>query len=92
MNNKKISRNKAIACLISNIIIPGLGSLIGKRTKEGIWQFLLLFGAPILGFLIGLIFIGSYLETIGTLLMVIGPFSAYIWGIKTGINLINESE
>jgi len=73
----KISQGLAIAALLLNILIlPGLGSLIGGRTKAGIWQLVLV----ICGGLLSIIIIGI-------------PFviAGWIWGLVTGIQLINES-
>jgi TM2 domain-containing membrane protein YozV len=74
---KKISENLAIVCLLLNIIIlPGLGSLIGNKKKQGILQLILF----VLGIPLSLILIG--------IPMILG---AWIWAIVTGINLIKES-
>ncbi|MBS3172501.1 hypothetical protein J4438_02900 [Candidatus Woesearchaeota archaeon] len=74
---KKISESRAILCLILNIILlPGLGSLIGRRKKEGVWQLIIfIIGLPLILILIGIP-------------MVIG---AWIWGIVTGVDLLEES-
>ncbi len=75
---KKVSQELAIVCLILNIIIlPGLGTLIGRKTKTGIWQ-LILFGGGV-----------------ALLIVVIGIpmiIAAWIWGIVSGVKLIQESE
>lgn len=74
---KKISEARAILCLILNtLILPGLGSLIGRRKKEGAWQLtIFLLGIPLILVLIGIP-------------MVIG---AWIWGIVTGVDLLEEA-
>lgn len=73
----KISQNLAIVCLLLNILIlPGLGSLIGSKTKEGIIQLVLFF----VGVLLTLILIGIPIV-----------IAAWVWGIVTGVQLINES-
>lgn len=85
----KISEGLAIVCLILNIIIiPGLGTLIGGRTKEGIWQLALLFGGLILGILLSITIIGAI---VGIPLMIAGPLGAWIWGIVSGVRIIKES-
>jgi hypothetical protein len=85
--NKKVSEALAIVCLLLNIlIIPGLGSLIGKKTKQGLWQIILLFG----GIILGLVLLSLKIMP-GIALMIIGPVIAWIWGIVTGVNLISES-
>ncbi len=77
-SNRKSNDNLAIAilALILNIFIPGLGSLIGRKTKKGIWQLSLF----ILGIPLSLIFIGAIMILV-----------AWIWGIVTGIKLIQEN-
>jgi len=75
--HEKISQGLAIVALILNmILLPGLGTLIGGRTKEGIWQLVLfLVGLPL-----SLIFIG--------IPMLIG---AWVWGIFSGVKIVQES-
>jgi len=67
----------AIVALILNIIVAGLGSLIGGKTKEGVWQVILLI-------------IGAILSTIviGIPILIV----AWIWGIVTGVQLIQEAQ
>jgi len=74
----KISEALAIVALILNILIlPGLGSLIGGRTKAGVWQLvLLLIGLPLSLILVGIPII----------------IAAWIWGIVTGIRIVQESQ
>jgi len=74
----KPSQAIAIVALILNIIIlPGLGSLIGGKTKEGVWQLVLvLVGIPLSIILIGIPMI----------------VAGWIWGIVTGVKLIQESQ
>ncbi len=89
---KRISEALAIVSLIINIIImPGLGSLIGGRTKEGIWQLVLFFVGIFLGIL-SILTIGVIGVLIGIFILVGGLLSAWIWGIVTGIQLIKESQ
>ena len=75
---EKISETLAIVCLILNIIVlPGLGSLIGKRKHEGIWQLVLfLAGIPLAIIIIGVPIM----------------LAAWIWGIVTGVEIIEGSE
>ncbi|MEK6757824.1 MAG: hypothetical protein AABX88_01725 [Nanoarchaeota archaeon] len=74
------------------LILPGLGSLIGGKTKEGIWQLVLLIGGLFTGilFIIGIVSIIGLL--IGVPILIFGPVSSWIWGIVTGVQLIKESE
>ena len=89
-SKKGVSEALAIVCLILNILIlPGLGSLIAGKTKEGIWQIVLVAGGLILGLLFTLTLIGTI---IGIPLMIGGPVAGWIWGIVTGVRIIKESE
>lgn len=79
----------AIAALVINIFLPGVGSMIGGRMKEGLTQFLIM----VAGIFAGIIFILSVVMIIpGIISMLILPLVAWIWGIITGINLIMESK
>ncbi|MDD9953188.1 MAG: hypothetical protein OXR66_02540 [Candidatus Woesearchaeota archaeon] len=66
----------ALVGLILNILVlPGLGSLIGGKKKEGTWQIVLfLVGIPLAFVLIGLP-------------MMLG---AWIWGVVTGVKMVQE--
>lgn len=76
-SKKKGKLGLAIVALILNILIlPGLGSLIAGKTQAGIWQLVL----AILGFVLSFILIGIPLLIV-----------AYIWGIVTGVRLIQEA-
>ena len=72
----KISSGLAIAVLILNLIIPGVGSLVGGRTRVGTWQLVL----TIVGAILSIILIG--------IPMVI---AAWIWALITSIQLIKEA-
>ena len=69
----------AIIALIINIFLfPGLGTLIsGKKIKSGIWQIAI----AIVGALLWGMFIGYPIFAV-----------AWIWGIVSGIQLIQESK
>mgnify|MGYP006304891171 CR=1 FL=1 len=87
---KKISENLAITSLILNIVIlPGLGTIIGGKQKDGIWQIVLYLGGFILGLLLTITIIGAI---IGIPILFGAPIAAWIWGIVSGIELIRESE
>jgi len=74
---KKITQGLAIAGLLLNIlIIPGLGSIVAGETKTGVWQLVL----AIVGFVLSFVVIG--------IPILIG---AWIWGLVTGIQLIQKS-
>jgi len=76
-SKKKISNGVAILLLILNVIIlPGLGTIIGGKNKEGIWQLIL----AIIGWITLIFWIGI------PILLV-----AWIWGIFSGVKLIQES-
>ncbi len=72
-------KNQALAIigLILNIIVlPGLGSLIGGKTRDGVWQLVL--------FIVG---IPLCLVLIGFPMML----AAWIWGIVTGVRMVQEA-
>ena len=81
MSEKKTTKTSsvlAISALVLNILLPGLGSVIGGRIKTGIYQLILIaialttaiFTTPIIPSAIWAI--------------------AWIWGIITGIQLIKS--
>ena len=75
-SSKQNNMGLAIVALILNLILPGVGSLIGGKTKEGIWQLVLvIIGLPLMLVLIGFPII----------------LIAWIWGIVTGAKLIQEN-
>lgn len=77
----KPSQGIAIVALILNILIfPGLGSLIGGRTKTGIWQIVLIVVSVILDITI-----------IGLIIGIPLGIGVWIWGIVTGVQLVKES-
>jgi len=80
MAKKDTSMVIAIIGLVLNLLIPGLGSLVGGKTKVGIWQLVLY----ILGAVLSLTFV---LAIVGGPLTVI----AWIWGIVTGVQMIMEA-
>ena len=70
MVKKKIDKNLAIAALLLNIfVLPGLGTIIGRRTNEGIGQLIL--------FLVGL-----HLSLVGIVLVLIAWVWGIWSGIK----------
>ena len=85
----KKNHTLAIVGLILNILIlPGLGSLIGGKTKQGVWQIALVVGSLALGFLLTLTIFGAI---IGIPLIVGGPMAGWIWSLVTGIQMIQET-
>lgn len=79
-----------IGLIVNIIILPGLGSIIGGRIKTGIWQLVI--------FLIGMcmVFIGIPLSfiLIGIPILIVGgclTFAVWVWGIVTGVQMIQES-
>jgi hypothetical protein len=88
--DKNHLENMAIVALILNVIIlPGLGSLIGGKTREGIWQLVLYIGGFLLGLLLILSVVGVF---VGIPVLIIAPIVAWVWGLMTGIKLIKESK
>ncbi len=91
-SNKKPSEGMALAGFIINIIIlPGLGSIINEKIKEGVWQIILVIIGVIL-IIVGAVTLHS---TIGWGLLGLGitlVSAAWIWGLITGIRLVKESK
>ena len=85
-----MAEGKAIAGLIVNLFFPGLGSLIGGRTKTGIWQLVLLVLSWVLVF--GGVFL-SLLGSVLSLLIILGwvvSIGNWIWALVTGIQMLKE--
>jgi TM2 domain-containing membrane protein YozV len=76
VKKRKISSGLATLALILNVIFPGIGSLIGGKTKTGIFQIILM---------VSVIFFFPVL--IGTIVWI----AAVIWGIVTGVQLIQNA-
>lgn len=73
----EVNKALAIVALILNIFVPGIGSLVGWKTKEGVLQLVLfLVGVPLI-----YLWIGYPMVLI-----------AWVWGIITGIKLITEAK
>ncbi len=66
-----------IALLLNLLILPGLGSLIAGKTRQGLWQVIL----TVIGLILMIIIIGIPIILV-----------AWIWGIITGANLIKEAQ
>ena len=80
----------AIVALILNVLVlPGLGTIIGGKTDEGVWQIVLVVGSVIVGALLTVTIIGAI---IGIPLMILGPLAGWIWGLISGIQLVKESQ
>lgn len=88
VGKKRISSSTAVIALILNLILPGVGTLIGGKTKEGVWQLILALGSGILGVILILTVVGA---PFGVLLIILGPLVAWIWALISGIKLVQES-
>ena len=93
---EKITQNVALAGLLLNILLlPGLGSIVGKRTHDGIIQLVLALSGGItivIGFIISLTVVGAI---IGLPMMIVGsimPIGAWIWGLITGIQMLEDAQ
>lgn len=90
---KKTRNDKTLAIvglIINIILLPGLGSIIGGKVKTGIWQLV----GYIIGWVIFLLGLPLMLVLIGFPMLFLGgalSLSMWIWGIVTGIQMINES-
>ena len=82
-----------IVLLFNGLVLPGLGSLIGKKTTSGLIQLALaILGQIFLGKLIQIqLALGiaglNVLEVAGLVLVII----AWIWGIFSGIDVVRKS-
>ena len=88
-----MAETKAIIGLIINIIgFVGVGSLIGGRTKAGIWQLVLLVLSWVLlfGGFIGAAASGSPALFILSLLGWLLAIGNWIWGLVTGISMLHD--
>ena len=92
---QKISYEKAILALVLNFfILPGLGTIIGGRRKEGFVQigfmvpaaFLLYFNINLSSSLY------SVTSIIKVALSILVLFGIWIWGIVSGINIIRQAK
>ena len=74
-----LTQGTAIGALLLNLfILPGLGSLIGRRTKEGAAQVILVVvSIPLM-----------FIYFMGVPLLI----GAWIWGLVTGIKMIKNSK
>ena len=92
MGKKKKNQTLAIIGLVLNIVIlPGLGTLIGGRVGTGILQmvlFMLGTGLVVGGAIFAIFLVGIPFLIAGLLLM----FSMWIWGIVSGVRMIQEGE
>ncbi len=85
--SRDVSMGLAIIALILNVIfVPGLGTLIAGKSRTGIWQVALLLVGAIF-FSIAYIYEASVFY-VGSLLMI----AAWMWGLITGVQLIQEAK
>ncbi len=67
----------AIIILVLNIFFPGIGSLVGGKTKAGIWQIVLwVISIPLMLILIGIL---VYI-------------AAWVWALITSLALLREAK
>jgi len=81
VKNKNISQALAIVCLILNLILPGLGTLIARSTQKkvirnGVWQLVL----TVVGAILSIFIIGFFVIV-----------AAWIWALVDSIDTIKES-
>jgi hypothetical protein len=73
----KVDESTALVGLLVNLPLPGVGSLIAGKTKEGVLQLVMLgVGLPLCFVLIGFPLI----------------FGAWVWALVTGIRAVNEAK
>jgi len=76
-NTSKVGVGIALAAFILNLMLPGLGSLIAKRTKEGTWQIVLF----VIGVILTLILVGFLISLV-----------VWIWALVTSIQILKEAD
>ena len=69
----------AVIALILNLIIPGIGSLVGGKVRAGVWQLVITILAAFV--MVALFKVGLFIA-----------FLAWVWALVTGIQLIIESQ
>ena len=73
---QKPTQALAIVALILNLLLPGLGTIIGGRTRVGIIQLVLvLVSIPLMPIIVGILLMTG----------------VWIWALVTSIQLIQES-
>ncbi len=79
--NRELSGNvsKGAVCLVLNVYVPGVGSLLGGLKDNGIWQVVLYYGGMVLSSL-----------GIGVFAMPVGWIWAFIDGLKMNDTLTEE--
>ena len=84
---RKLSQSAAVALLVVNILIPGLGSLIARKSREGVIQLILL--------LIGLVLSPAGEGLVTTIVRGIIGYTliaiALVWALITSIKFVIES-
>lgn len=84
-----VSKPRAwLSLLINILLLPGLGSLIGGRIKEGTWQIGLFFGTVTIGVLLTMTLVGAF---IGVPLLLVGPTATWVWGLWTGVKILKAA-
>jgi TM2 domain-containing membrane protein YozV len=73
----KVDEGTALVGLLVNLPLPGVGSLIAGKTREGILQLVMVgVGLPLCFLLIGFPLV----------------FGAWVWALVTGINAVNQAK
>lgn len=67
----------AIVAFVLNFIVPGIGSLVAGKIKEGTWQLIL----TVIGAILAIALIGIPILAI-----------AWVWGLVTAAKLIREAQ
>ena len=70
------NKNLAIAALLINLIIPGLGTIIGGNTRTGLIQLIVLI-------------IGALLKVFGIGFIIVAV--AWVWALVTSIQMLRRS-
>ncbi|MBI2137564.1 hypothetical protein HYU12_03530 [Candidatus Woesearchaeota archaeon] len=94
VKSRKPAMTIAITALLLNLLLlPGVGSLVGGKTKTGLAQLIVTVSGgiamvvPTLSLMTSLSLTGIAIAAAGFMLML----AAWIWGIITGIKLIQNA-
>lgn len=80
-----------VGLLLNVLVLAGLGSIVGGRTQEGIWQLVLYLGGAIMlfvGILLTLVLVGILIIPLAALAMLAG----WVWGVVTGIQMVQAAQ
>lgn len=78
-DSEKVGVGVALAAFILNMMLPGLGSLIAKKTSEGVLQLVV--------YIIGAILVVLTVGFFGIIMLAV-----WIWALVTSIQTLKEAD